>query len=171
MPYGRLGCCYFNHSRPSRSVLVACSRTFVGKGSSMTRFKTSRLVAVALFLSAMASGLVPKAMGQANVTGQWQTLSNVMPINPVHVALMRNGKVLVVSGSGNVALNTNFQAGVFDPATGTTTTQPITWDMFCNGMVVLPDGRVFINSGTLQYDPFKGHLKSAAYDLATGQFV
>ena len=43
--------------------------------------------------------------------------------------------------------------------------------MFCNGMVVLPDGRVFVNSGTLQYDPFHGHLKSAIYDPVTGQFT
>ena len=28
--------------------------------------------------------------------------------------------------------------------------------MFCNGMVVLHDGRVFINGGNLQYDPFQG---------------
>jgi hypothetical protein len=48
---------------------------------------------------------------------------------------MRNGKVLVVSGSGNVAGNTNFQAGVFDPVTGTVTTQRVNWAMFCNGMV------------------------------------
>src|ERR1700682_5154826 len=49
---------------------------------------------------------------QANVKGSWQTLPNLMPINPVHAALLHNGKVLVVSGSGNVAANTHFQAGI-----------------------------------------------------------
>jgi hypothetical protein len=51
---------------------------------------------------------------QANVQGQWQTLPNLMPINPVHAALLHNGTVLVVSGSGNLPSNANFQAGVFD---------------------------------------------------------
>jgi hypothetical protein len=94
-----------------------------------------------------------------------------MPINPVHAALLHNGKVLVVSGSGNLPSNTNFQAGVFDPQTGTVTTQPVSWDMFCNGMVVLPDGRAFINGGTLQYDPFHGELRSSVYDWSTGTFT
>src|SRR3989475_870660 len=43
--------------------------------------------------------------------------------------------------------------------------------MFCNGMVVLPDGRVFINGGNLRYDPFLGEVRSSAYDPTTGQFT
>jgi len=110
------------------------------------------------------------AFAQANVVGQWQTLPTTMPINPVHVALLRTGKVLVVSGSGNVPSNTNYQAGIWDPATDTVTTQPLAWDMFCNGMVILPDGRPFVVGGTLAYDPFHGYAKTAAYDPSTGQF-
>ena len=128
------------------------------------------------FLSVFAvticlAGLPRLAGAQASVHGQWQTLPNLMPINPVHAALLHNGKVLVVSGSGNLPTNTNLQAAVFDPQTGTVTTQPVGWDMFCNGMVVLPDGRAFINGGTLQYDPFHGELRSAVYDLTTGAFT
>jgi len=92
-------------------------------------------------------GHAPSAWAQASVQGQWQTLLNLMPINPVHAALLHNGKVLIVSGSGNLPTNTNLQAAVFDPATGVVTTQPVAWDMFCNGMVVLPDGRALVNSG------------------------
>ena len=88
-------------------------------------------------------------MAQANVQGQWSTLPYLMPINPVHVALMYNGKVLVVSGSGNDATNTNLRAAVWDPIGGTITVQTVAWDMFCNNMSVLPDGRVLINGGTL----------------------
>src|SRR2546423_9663055 len=109
-------------------------------------------------------------MAQTNLQGHWTTLPTSMPINPVLVSMLRTGKVLVVSGSGNVATNLNFQAGIWDPQTGTTTTQPLSWDMFCNGMVVLPDGRVFINSGTLQYDPFHGDRRSAIYDPSTDVF-
>jgi uncharacterized membrane protein len=109
--------------------------------------------------------------GQANIQGQWSTLPVSMPINPVHVALLYSGKVLIVSGSGNVAGNSNYQAAVWDPKTNTINTQPVTWDMFCNAMVVLPDGRPFINGGTLQYDPFHGELRSAVFDPATNSFT
>ena len=94
-----------------------------------------------------------------------------MPINPVHVALMNNGTVLIVAGSGNLQTNTSYQAAVWDPRADTITTQPVGWDMFCNGMVVLPDGRVFINGGNLRYDPFLGEPRSSAYDPTTGRFT
>src|SRR5215470_10416760 len=125
-------------------------------------------VTLALFVFFANANLL---QGQASVQGQWQTLPNLMPINPVHAAMLHNGKVLIVSGSGNLPTNSNWQAAVFDPATGTITTQPVAWDMFCNGMVVLSDGRAFVDSGTLQYDPFHGHLKTSIFDPATGQFT
>jgi hypothetical protein len=146
---------YFSHRAPLCLVF-----------SRVTRYFLPVLVAVISFAS-----LPTLLCAQASVQGQWQTLPNLMPINPVHAALLHNGKVLVVSGSGNLPSNTNFQAGVFDPQTGTVTTQSVSWDMFCNGMVVLSDGRAFINSGTLQYDPFHGELRSAVYDLTTGAFT
>ena len=128
-------------------------------------------LAVLALLGSISLHVAPPAAAQASVQGQWQTLPNLMPINPVHAALLHNGKVLIVSGSGNLPTNANLQAAVFDPATGTITTQPVSWDMFCNGMVVLADGRAFVNGGTLQYDPFHGELRSAVYDPATGQFT
>lgn len=115
--------------------------------------------------------LAPPALGQANVQGQWQTLVTLAPINPVHMSLMHNGKILVVSGSGNDKTVTFFQAGVFDPVADTMTTQPLTWDMFCSGMVVLPDGRPFIVGGTINYSPFQGSNRASIYDPATGNFV
>jgi len=132
----------------------------------MTRYFLPVLAAAICFGS-----LPAPARAQANVRGQWQTLPNLMPINPVHAAVLSNGKVLVVSGSGNVPTNTNLQAGVFDPQTGTVTTQPVSWDMFCNGMAVLPDGRPLIIGGTLAYDPFHGDLRASVYDPATGTFT
>ena len=125
-------------------------------------------LAVWLSLCLLVSGF---AAAQANLLGQWTTLPAAMPINPVHVAMLHNGKVLVVSGSGNVAGNTNYQAGLFDPATGLVSTQPISWDMFCNGMSIMPDGRVLIAGGTLQYDPFHGETHTAVYDPATNGFT
>jgi hypothetical protein len=110
-------------------------------------------------------------MAQAGTQGQWRTLSNQVPINPVHVALMHNGQVLIVAGSGNVATETNFQAAAWDPLSQTFLTQPLSWDMFCNGMVVLHDGRVFINGGNLQYDPFHGEPRNAVFEPETGAFT
>ena len=124
-----------------------------------------------LLLFVLLLALVAFSAGQANIQGRWSTLPTPMPINPVHVALLNTGKVLVVSGSGNVANNTNYQAGLWDPQADTVTTQPVAWDMFCNGMVVLADGRPFINGGTLQYDPFHGELKSSIYNPATNAFT
>jgi titin len=126
-----------------------------------------------VFLLCLIVSLVPAppAAAQTNVQGQWQTLVTQAPINPVHMALMHNGKVLVVSGSGNDKTVTFFQAGVWDPATDTMTTQPLSWDMFCNGMIVLPDGRPFIMGGTINYQPFQGSNRTSAFDPATGNFV
>jgi hypothetical protein len=113
----------------------------------------------------------PALHAQAGTQGQWRTLTNQVPINPIHVALMNTGEVLIVAGSGNVASETFFQAAVWDPVSQTFQTQAIAWDMFCNGMVVLHDGRVFVNGGTLQYDPFFGELRSAVFNPQTHTFT
>jgi len=134
-------------------------------------FRATGFVLFIMLVNIFFLACVPPAAAQASAQGQWQTLPNLMPINPVHAALLHNGKVLIVSGSGNLPSNTNLQVAVFDPATGIVTTQTVNWDMFCNGMVVLPDGRAFVNGGTLEYDPFHGQLRSAVYDPSTGQFT
>ena len=153
-----------NHTRaPERQF-----RQKLGNDSIKRTLSNGAAVLVVLLSVLCAAEL---ALAQANLLGQWQTLPSTMPINPVHVALLRTGKILVVSGSGNVPSNTNYQAGIWDPATGTVTTQPLAWDMFCNGMVILPDGRPFVVGGTLAYDPFHGYAKTAAYDPSTGQFT
>jgi hypothetical protein len=109
------------------------------------------------------------------VDGRWSTLPFDMPINPVHVALMHTGKVLVVSGSGNDPDNHNLQAAVWDPKTATIRTFAIGWDMFCNGMVILPDGKPLVLGGTRAYDDtthgFFGEPKTAVFDPLTEKFT
>src|SRR5436190_2854364 len=131
----------------------------------MNRFARRRFVPGCLLLAILIP-LAPMCLAQTG-QGQWQTLPYTMPINPVHAALLNNGKVVIVSGSGNVAGNTSFRAALWDPQAGTIMTQPVGWDMFCNGMVVLPDGRPFVMGGTLQYDPFHGELRPSTRDPAT----
>jgi len=135
----------------------------------MNRF-ARRLFVFAFLLLAALVPLASPVLAQTG-QGQWQTLPYTMPINPVHAALLNNGKVVIVSGSGNVAGNTSFRAALWDPQAGTIMTQPVGWDMFCNGMVVLPDGRPFVMGGTLQYDPFHGELRTSTYDPATNTFT
>ncbi len=134
-------------------------------------------------LLVLLAGMSKPGLGQAQTVGKWSTLSYTMPINPIHVALLHNGKILVVAGSGNCPSTlagcpsgspygpaNNSGALLLDPTNGNITQFNVSWDMFCNGMVVLADGRAFINGGTQAYDPFLGSLKSSIFDPATNTF-
>ncbi len=135
-------------------------------------------------LPILVLALVTFSAGQANIQGQWSTLSNTLPINPIHVALLGNGKVLVVAGSGNCppsqsgcpsgppyGPSNGSGALLVDPVSGQISSQfSLSWDTFCNGMVLLPDGRALIDGGTIQYDPFYGQPQVAIFDPATSTF-
>ena len=84
-------------------------------------------------------------------TGIWRPIYVAMPINPVHMAMMHNGRILVIAGSGSARDPESLHAAVFDPSTWNVRTFSLEYDMFCNGMVVLPDGRPFVMGGTMQY--------------------
>jgi len=158
---------------PGPSPASSCSAIQVSPNTNLSRSHRLplSLLSGALLLALTLCLAPPAAHAQGNVTGTWHTLPTTMPINPVHIALMHNGKLLVVSGSGNVANNPNWMAAVWDPATDTVTTMPVDYDMFCNGMIVLPDGRPLVMGGTLQYDPFHGEVKTAAFDPTSGTFT
>ncbi|MDZ8188983.1 MAG: DUF1929 domain-containing protein [Nostoc sp. ChiSLP02] len=106
----------------------------------------------------------------------WQ-LSSQIPINPIHAAVGKTGKVLFFGGSGNVATQAaydNSPNGVrlWDPKTGTFTTPTIPRDtngdpidVFCAGHSFRPDGRLFVAGGTLQYDPFYGITDCFLFDF------
>ena len=119
-------------------------------------------LALCLVLLAEAGSTV---LAQTNEQGQWRTLSYSMPINPVHMALMNNGKVLIVAGSGNLPTETNFEAAVWDPSADTIV-PAATRGGICSATACrsLLDGRVFVNGGNLKYDPFWGERRSASFD-------
>ena len=138
----------------------------------------------ALASSLLFAVLVPGAMAQANVQGRWGTLTNTMPINPIHMALLNNGELLIVAGSGNCPPTTGCPSGppygpsnnsgalLLNPFTGQVISQfSVSWDMFCNGMVLLQDGRALIDGGTLQYVPFYGLSQAAIFDPSTNTFT
>ncbi len=148
----------------------------------MGRFSSRLTYALVSWL--VLAMLVPQAIAQVNVTGQWSTLPYVTPINPIHVALLSNGKVLVVAGSGNCppsqpgcpsgppyGPSNNSGALLWDPVAGSFTQFSISWDMFCNGMVVLQDGTALIVGGTIQYNPFYGQPQAAIFNPATNIFT
>src|SRR4029078_2935868 len=112
----------------------------------------------------------------ASTTGVWSTLPDGCPINPVHVALMHNGKLLLICGSGNYETNFVFTAGIFDPARNLVQTFPIATDLFCNGMAILPDGRPLVVGGTMTYDTaatgvFTGLPTTAIFDPSPRMFT
>jgi Domain of unknown function (DUF1929)/Glyoxal oxidase N-terminus len=150
----------------------------------MTHRRVYACLSHALVFSLFVGIFASVTMGQANVQGQWSTLPYLMPINPVHVALLSNGKVLVVAGSGNCppsqsgcplgppyGPSNSSGALLWDPVAGAITQFSVSWDMFCNGMVLLQDGRALIDGGTIQYDPFYGQPQVAAFDPATNTFT
>jgi hypothetical protein len=105
-------------------------------------------VAVALIASASLAGATSTSQGT------WRTTTAPSPVRAVHVALMRDGKVLLAAGSGNDrgAFNAGtFATSVWDPATETTTPISTPWDLFCAGHAFLPDGRILIAGGTSAY--------------------
>jgi len=65
----------------------------------MTSHRVSSCLSHVLVFSLLFSLFASVMMGQVNVQGRWSTLQTLMPINPIHVALLGNGKVLVVPGS------------------------------------------------------------------------
>jgi hypothetical protein len=123
--------------------------------------------------------------------GLWSTLAQTMPINPIHAALLHTGKILIVSGSGNCPPT---QAGcpqgpqytqgaaLLDLSNDNISTMPTTWDMFCNGMSIMQDGRVLINGGTKVYGalavvgvqgdvPFAGLPNASIFDPSSESFI
>jgi hypothetical protein len=138
-----------------------------------------------------ASVPTPTYNPQAAKYGQWTASATTMPINPIHAALLHTGKILVVSGSGNCPPQ---QAGcpqgpqyaqgaaLLDWSMNSVRTIPSTWDMFCNGMSMMQDGRVLIQGGTKAYGalavvaaqgdiPFLGLPNASIFDPSSESFV
>src|SRR5882724_7398050 len=112
----------------------------------------SVVVRRAAFAVVVIGMLVPGAMAQVNIQGKWSKASYQLPINPIHEALLYNGKILIVTGSGNCLPSVSgcpqsppygpsnaSGAMLVDPTTGGITQFTVAWDMFCNGMLVLSD--------------------------------
>lgn len=113
-----------------------------------------------------------------SLVGMWEPITSRFHHLPVHVALLRTGKVLAIGGSGNDPHNEGrpFRAEIWDPAQGGDGQEVganVPADLFCSGHAFLPDGRVLVAGGTRRYDrlrfgvgfpPFRGHAQTYAFD-------
>src|SRR5688572_128271 len=107
------------------------------------RSRAGLLVLLAILAIGHALGAAAPADAQVGVVGEWRTLPQTSPINPIHVALLRTGRVLIVAGSENDPTVTTNRAALWDPATG----------------------------GNLQYNPFRGIRTATIFDPATEAFA
>src|SRR5207237_8180608 len=114
---------------------------------------TLGVLVILLVLAAIAVATAP-ALAAPNGTGQWSTLPYLVPVNPIHVALLPNGKVLIVAGSESNPPEAGgpYKYAVWDPAAGTFNNYTTPWDLFCNGMSYLPDGRLILTGGNKRYE-------------------
>lgn len=108
------------------------------------------MLGLVLALALVVTALAAPATAQLNVTGQWTTLPYLAPVNPTHVALLYNGKVLIV-----------------DSTAGSFVQQTTPWDLFCNGMSFLPDGRVIIAVEKVDLGTWPEQYVSLPYETAT----
>src|SRR5262249_49783210 len=122
------------------------------------RFALTLLAAAALGLPRPAAAQTCSANGP-HVTVTWVTQPYLMHINPLSATLLHTGKILIVSGSENDADNystggESYRSAVWDPSgtdESSITVQNLSYDVFCSGTAVLPDGRPLVVGGTSSY--------------------
>src|SRR5688500_4049600 len=85
--------------------------------------RSSTIGLVLAVVALLVLGLPALADAQVGTVGEWRTLSQTAPINPIHVALLRTGRVLIVAGSENDPTVTTNRAALWDPGTGAVTVQ------------------------------------------------
>ena len=93
------------------------------------------------------------AAGPEGQVGRWGPLVN-WPVVGVHVALLKNGKVLAYDSVGDAAtenfpVHDHTRATVWDPATGSHSPVNVTTghNVFCSGLAHLTDGSLFLAGG------------------------
>jgi hypothetical protein len=121
----------------------------------------------------------PPTAGPA-VIGRWTTAAVQLPNRTVHSTLLRDGRVLLIAGSGNSleAFNAGqLKTSVWNPTTNTFTDVPTPVDLFCAGHVTLADGRILIQGGSKNYPNqggvpnFGGLRNSYIFDPATNRYT
>ncbi len=105
-------------------------------------------------LGALALFNLKNNNASAQSYGAWQ-LGGQTHATPIHAAMLHNGKLLYVAGSGFYAQNElgPFQHGIYNCSTDTVESQSdIGDDMFCVGHAQLANGNILLAGGTLTYN-------------------
>ncbi len=124
------------------------------------------------------------AAGDPSLIGEWEPIRYRFTHLPIHVLLLKTGKILAFGGSGNdeFSLDEPHPAQLWDPVTGETKilSQKLGGDLFCAGQVNLADGRALVAGGTYKYDgslfgnpapPFSGLEQSYLFDPDTERWT
>lgn len=92
------------------------------------------------------------------------------PLIAIHAALLPTGQVLLFSAEHGVP---GIHAWVLDPQTLALTNvpPPVGWNLDCAGHSFLPDGRLLVAGGTLQFNPLLGSKKAYLFDPYSLQWV
>lgn len=83
------------------------------------------------------------------IGGRWEQLPDA-EIFVVHAAMLNTGKVLLFSGRAeqyHLPADYPLESRLYDPATGTQTTQTVGENLFCAGHSFLADGRLLVAGG------------------------
>ncbi len=106
--------------------------------------------------------------GDPAEVGQWLP-PQPWPVIAIHAALLPDGKVLHYSyPDGTIGSN----AQTWDPATGDFTPTSIEADLFCSGLSLLPDGRVFTTGGNDSAPcGFQGIFDTHVFDFRQGAWT
>ena len=117
-------------------------------------------LASTLFVGWLLSGADSNLRAQQpdpSQVGQWSPVQN-WPIVSVHAALLPTGKVLFYPYSDDPRL--------WDPATSSISAAlPVGYNIFCSGLTLLADGRVFVGGGHISNNV--GLNDASIYDAAT----
>lgn len=112
------------------------------------------------------TSLIPKA--NAVSSGSWSLGPN-LSFPAIHVALLKNGKFMYVTGSGyhSATQYGPFTATLFDPSTNMEVKQmTFTEDVFCCGLNQLENGNILITGGTKDYDTVQADGKWTGLNCA-----
>ena len=134
---------------------------------SKTAWRTRFYVQVMIILAC-----APAAPGGAQTPaqdGQWSGLF-ALPLIAIHANLLPTGQVLLFSAEHGVP---GIHAWVIDPQTLALTNvpPPAGWNLDCAGHSFLPDGRLLVAGGTLQFNPLLGSKRASLFDPYSLQWV
>ncbi len=122
---------------------------------------STRIYLQAMIILACAAAAPARAQTPVQ-DGQWSDLF-ALPLIAIHANLLPTGQVLLFSAEHGVP---GIHAWVLDPQTLALTNvpPPAGWNLDCAGHSFLPDGRLLVAGGTLQFNPLLGSKRAAIFD-------